>query len=74
MSILRRAIGRGVDPNFFQMIELFNMFRLEQIIPATGPNPPWLVGERQKPSDGTPPSEEGAPPLAGGQNPITPQS
>merc|ERR1711972_173141 len=50
------------------------MFRLEQIIPATGPNPPWLVGERRKPSDGTPSSEEGAPPLAGGQNPITPQS
>ena len=34
MSILRRAIGRGVDPNFFQMIELFNMFRLEQMIPC----------------------------------------
>ena len=37
-------------------------------------SPPWLVGERRKPSDGTPPSEEGAPPLAGGQDPITPQS
>ena len=73
MSILRRAIGRGVDPNFFQMIELFNMFRLEQIIPATGPNPSgWWVGVGSLPTGHLPFRKVSL--LAGGQDPITPQS
>jgi len=42
-SFIPQAIGRGVDPNFFQMIELFNMFRKFKNMSKDAGKPPAIA-------------------------------